>query len=681
MTIKIKTAETGGNLGEIFYAVADFHQSQWLGKQGWFFFGRKSPRDLQVKLLDAGVPMNSRWLSGTQAAVAAKIYGCEGVEFSTRATEKVQAMSEAQEASEAFDADISIPSPAGLEYRPYQRAGVAFAMKAFAAGKPGVMFGDEMGLGKTMQAIGCMVLTEAAKILVVCPASLKLNWAREIELWIPGCTTTVIEKGECNPNARVTITNYDSVIGKKTNPTATREILASTKYDMVVFDEAHVLKNEKAQRTKFFFGHYTRDGLKTEGLIHKAEKVLLLTGTPIQNKIRESMGLIRALKGFGPDGVAKGEGAFLYRYCGPQKGRFGTTFDGATRLPELQAKLRGSIMVRRLKKDVATELPPKLRGIITMECAGVPQMNNFIPEDFEGNVEALAIEMFGFEELSKMRAEIAAQKAATVIEHLQTTLDGNGKVLVFAHHKTMLDAIEAAYPTTSIRIDGSTPSGKRQDLVDRFQKDDEITLAILSTHAAGVGITLTAASTVVFAEADWNPSWCVQAEDRAHRIGQTASEVTIQYLVADGSLDAHVMKTMVRKMNIADRALDHKATKTAAPERAPERTPQKARGPREITLTLRKGGFLNYEITDEKKQAAMEGLLMLAGQCDGARVRDDAGFNGRDAHSDFVKNLVATAASGQMSDKQAAWALKILATYKNTQLPKDLVETMFPEED
>lgn len=679
MTIKVRTYETDSNLGEIFVASADYNQSQWLGQRGWYFYGMKTAPELASKMRASGVPVNSRWLPETQAAVAAKIYGCDGVEFSPRAAEKVSQMAKAQEASEAYDADIEIPSPAGLEYRPYQRAGIAFAMKAFAAGKPGVLFGDEMGLGKTMQAIGCMVLTNAQKILVVCPASLKINWAREVELWIPGCSTTIIEDGTCDPTARVTITNYDKVVGSKDNPKRTREILTSTRWDMIVFDEAHVLKNDKAKRTKFFFGHYDRKGLKSEGLIHQTEKVLLLTGTPIQNKIRESMGLIRALKGFGPNGVAKSEGTYLYRYCGPQSNGFGTTFDGASRLPELQAKLRGSIMVRRLKADVATELPPKLRGVVTLEC-NAPKMENFIPADFDGDVEKLVVEIIGFEEISEMRALIAEQKANAVIDHLNTTLDANGKIIVFGHHKVLLDAIQEAFPTNSIRIDGSTPTGKRQELVDRFQEDEDTTLAILSTHAAGVGITLTAASTVVFAEADWNPAWCVQAEDRAHRIGQEASEVIIQYLVADGSLDAHVMKTMVRKMNIADRALDRKPSKEAAPDRTPE-TPRKPRPPREITLALRQGGFLNFTITDEKKKAAMEGLLILAGQCDGAQRKDDVGFNGRDAHSDFVQNLVRTAASGQMSDKQTAWALKILTTYKNTQLPQHLVEIMFPEKE
>jgi SWI/SNF-related matrix-associated actin-dependent regulator 1 of chromatin subfamily A len=676
MTIKIKTIQTGSNLGEVFVATSSFDQSMWLGKQGWFFFGNKSKHDLKIKLLNAGVPLNSRWLPENQTAIAAKVFGSEGVEFSPRAAELLGKLSAAIEASEAFDSDIEIHSPAGLEYRPYQKAGIAFAMNAFAAGKRGVLFGDEMGLGKTMQAIGCMILTNAAKVLVVCPASLKLNWTREIELWIPGCSTTIIEDGTCDPDARVTILNYEKVVGKKKNAVAVREILTTTRYDLVIFDEGHVLKNEKAQRTKFFFGTYNRKELKTKGLVHLIEKVLVLTGTPIQNKVRESLGLVRALDGFGPAGVAKDEGAYLFRFCGAHKDPFGWNFDGSSRLDELQTKLRSTIMVRRLKADVAKELPPKIRGVITLDCKA-PKMDNFIPEDFEGDVEKLAIEVVGFEDIAAVRAAIAEAKAEAVIEHIKTTLEGNGKVIVFSHHKSLRNAIEETFTTSSIRIDGDVLPGKRQGLVDRFQNEDEVTVANLSTKAAGIGLNLTAASIVIVAEADWNPSWCVQAEDRSHRIGQTAEQVTIQYLVADGTLDAHVIQTMIRKMNIADRALDRKVAKEAAPQDSLDFT-SRARGPREIILNTRDKAPTTYILTEEKKKAAMQSLLILAGQCDGARARDDIGFNGRDAHSDFVKNLVTTAATGQMSDNQAAWSLKVLETYKNTQLPKDLVEVMFP---
>jgi hypothetical protein len=194
-----------------------------------------------------------------------------------------------------------------------------------------------------------------------------------------------------------------------------------------------------------------------------------------------------------------------------------------------------------------------------------------------------------------------------------------------------------------------------------------------------VGLTLTAASMVVFAEADWNPSWCVQAEDRAHRIGQEADVVTVQYLTTAGSLDSHVLQTMVKKMDIADRALDRRQSKEGMPEGKPE--PEKApTAPGRVVIRDRRGHQEEYEITDDRRAAVREALLLLSGQCDGAARKDNVGFNGRDAQSDFVRSLVAAAQSRELTTKEAAWGLRVVRTYHKTQVAH-LSDRLFPTEE
>lgn len=577
--IRIKMVQAA--FGIVLYALAEtFDQSKWLGEQGWYFYGRRSNRDLAAKLRDAGLDVNTRWLPVSKKEIAAQILGADGVVFDDNVLALVGDSAAQQIASRSASADVDVPTPDGLAYRPYQLAGVRFALDAFERGQRGVVFGDEMGLGKTMQAIGTAIVTNAQRVLVVCPASLRVNWRNEIAKWWPEIADSIhiVNGGEPFPaDARIVVLNYDKVSGRSRNAVALRKSLLAASFDLAIFDEAHVLKNPKAQRTRVFFGEHKRGTLVTPGVVHGVERVLLLTGTPIQNKVRESIELLRVV-GALDGGVAADEGKFLFRYCGATKvytGRRGGmrwSFDGASRLDELQAKLRSGYMIRRLKIEVATELPPKLRSAITIAGHGFAHA---VDADFAAQVGSLATETRRFEELSAYRAELAIAKAPHVVAHVADLLeDASRKVIVFGHHRTMLDALSADFGDIAIRIDGSTAPGDRQALVDRFQADPDTRVAILSTHAAGVGLTLTAASVVVFAEADWNPAWCVQAEDRAHRIGQTADVVTVQYLTLDGTLDAHVLATMVGKMDIAERTLDRRNGTDAPAPVAP--TPEPA---------------------------------------------------------------------------------------------------------
>jgi SWI/SNF-related matrix-associated actin-dependent regulator 1 of chromatin subfamily A len=698
-------------LGVIWYVVTEsIDHGRWLGAQGWAYAGRpRSPReeDLARVLRDAGVPLHARWTS--RRAIAAGTVAAHpeidcGVDVRGAAAEIT--------ASRTEDGDVALTAPPGLAYRPYQRGGVAFALRAFARWQKGVILGDEMGLGKTMQAIGTMQAlgADCGRVLVICPASLTRNWAREIGTWLPG-TTVYAVNGALDPvaatSAQVLVVNYDKFSGSGAGVKAVQEFVATLDVGLLVLDEAHVLKNPASQRTRRILGQRDRGVLTAPGIVQRARRLLALTGTPVQNRVRELLPLLEALGAVGdvPGTVAKASGAFLFRYCGALKGDHGWTFDGADRLPELQSALRGGWMIRRLKAQVAVELPPKLRQVLylpaptrrhdldderdegpdsadlSLVAAGDASTDGF------GQVYGLTGRKMAFDEIAAYRAYLAAQKTPHVIAHVRNLLDEDEgrSVLVFAHHQTLVNALAtdlAEYGV--IRIDGGTPPADRQGLVDRFQTRGA-RLAVLSTHAAGVGLTLTAASAVVMAEADWNPAWCVQAEDRAHRIGQDADAVVVQYLVLDGTLDARVVRTMVAKLQVAEIALDHQVAATPAPlaidVSAPAPTSQPAAPPsgrRTVTIQGKRDAEpVAVTLTPDRLDAIRVGLATLSGQCDGAKARDDVGFNGRDAASDFVQSLVVAAATNTLTDRQAAWALRVLRTYHRTQLAH-LADRLWP---
>lgn len=696
--------------GDYFVCVgATFEQSQWLGQQGWWLMGPRSAgfhaNRLRVHKLAGWV----RYLPTSEAATVARIAHDPQLTWSPEARALVVVASANTTASREAESDFEVPAPAGLTYRPYQRGGVETIWRGWEAGVPGVLIGDEMGLGKTMQAIGAIARCSPRRVLVMTLASVRENFAREIRKWLPERAAKVATTAEDVLDGEgITVVSYSSVVGPSNRAKALKEKLLNEPWDFVVLDEAHTLKNDKSQASKNVLGAYTRGVRKEHGIATRGAFVVVLTGTPIQNKVRESIVLLRAV-GLVGDGAPLGnEGRFLFRYCGPSKvwtgSRYVTTFDGATNLPELQANLRGSgRFVRRLKVDVAKELPPKLRSLILVgnsdDVAEHDPYATLLPEgealDFSA-VQDLVSRTVEFEALAAYRAKMAVLKAPYAIEHVSDVLDElepDGKVLVFAHHEVMLDRLQAQFGAIAIRIDGKTPTDERIGLVDRFQNDPAIRVALLSTRAAGTGITLTAASVVVFAEADWNPAMCLQAEDRAHRIGQDAASVTVHYLAINGSLDARVIAVMAAKMNVADQALDVVPTQAtpapAAPPSAPAAEPVDPSAP--VTVELVSKGRQRDQsgqrvqmsretitLTRDQRDAVAEALVYLKGRCDGAITEDDVGFNGRDAQSEFVQNLVNAARAGNMTPKQAAWGQKILATYRRTQIAH-LAPRIWPE--
>jgi SWI/SNF-related matrix-associated actin-dependent regulator 1 of chromatin subfamily A len=491
-----------------------------------------------------------------------------------------------------------------------------------------------MGLGKTIQAIGVINASpRPKKVLVVAPASLKLNWKRELEKWLTYPLTVGVAGNEL-PDTDIVILNYD-VLGKF------KDKLMSASWDILIADEAHYAKNPKAQRTINLVGAEKKIGgkyVKVPGIADKAKRKIFLTGTPILNRPIELWPIVSTLTpGTFPNFIS-----FAKRYANAQEGRYGWDFSGASNLGELQDKLRATIMVRRMKKDVLTELPTKRRQVIELEpdskarkvvereqelskkheteliklrVAAELAKTSGSDDDYESAVARLrTASRVAFDEISKERHDVALAKVPQVIEHLKDVLEQQDKVVVFAHHRDVIDQIMAAFPGEAVKLTGEDSIDERQKSVDAFQTDPNVKIFVGSIHAAGVGITLTAASHVVFAELDWVPGNITQAEDRLHRIGQT-NTVLVQHLVFDESLDAKIVKTLVEKQAVIAEALD-----VEPPPIAPIDEP--------ATKSVSRKAISGYEdLAEEQLAQVRSAVRFLAGVDDGAIVRDRSGYN------------------------------------------------------
>lgn len=561
-------------------------------------------------------------------------------------------------ASRAINADIEIPVPEGLDYLPYQRGGVAYALGA----PEGTLIGDEMGLGKTIQAIALINSDPSIKkVLVICPKSLTLNWRRELTKWLVRDMQVTRVAYEQSTTA-ITISSYEE----------TKKYLAhlsDRKWDLVIVDEAHLIKNEKAARTK-----------AVHQVAKSARRKLALTGTPIANRPVELFSILKLVAPLAWDPNGKGFFPFGIRYCGGYKDRFGWNFTGATHLPELQEKLRSTCMVRRLKSEVLTELPPKRRQMVVLEadeCAQAVRAEVRAWEKREEEMEQLKVQVelaradedpdsytdavtklkaaasAAFAEISRLRHETAVAKIPQVVEHIRAALEDNSeKIIVFGHHHDVIDGLMAGLRDFKpVKLTGQTELEDRQRAVDAFQNDPSVRVFVGGIQAAGVGITLTAAAHVVFAELDWVPGNVTQAEDRAHRIGQVMS-VLIQHLVLDGSLDARMAQVLIAKQAVMDKSLDLKSE----PETDEPALPME----RPATEGKRKDLELVAARLTEVHVAQIHGALQrLAGMCDGASTLDGSGFSKID-----VRIGHSLAEARRLSLKQAALGLRLVRKYR-----------------
>lgn len=465
--------------------------------------------------------------------------------------------------SKATDCDIHINCPIGLDYMGFQKAGINYGLK-----RNDILIADEMGLGKTIQSIGIINGTDIkGKILITCPATMKLVWKAELEKWIVNKGLEIVVWNSKNqPDGDIVIINY-AILRKL------QDKLKVLKFHIVIGDEIHYCKTKptaknkpKMNRSRAFYN-----------IADKAVKRIYLTGTPILNRPSELFYIAKSL------GFPMNWKEFMTRYADGHidyNGYWNTK--GKSNLEELQERLRSLFMIRRLKKEVLTELPDKIRQVIELpedklrsaitheekylqeKKETIKEIrkrirqakNNEDKETYDDAVKEMKeFNSNSFIDLAKIRHATAMKKVPYAIEHIKALLESVDKIVVFAHHIDVLDELYNAFKDKAVQLKGSTPQEERKDLVDHFQTDPNCKLFISSIKAGGVGITLTSASTVVFVELDWTPAMISQAEDRCHRIGQE-NAVLVQHLVINGSIDSKLAKMCVKKQGVITEALD-----------------------------------------------------------------------------------------------------------------------------
>eukprot|EP01103_Thecamoeba_quadrilineata_P015644 TRINITY_DN5007_c0_g1_i1.p1 TRINITY_DN5007_c0_g1~~TRINITY_DN5007_c0_g1_i1.p1 ORF type:complete len:823 (-),score=154.18 TRINITY_DN5007_c0_g1_i1:46-2403(-) len=424
---------------------------------------------------------------------------------------------------------------------PFQLEGLKLGISM----KGKVMLADDMGLGKTIQAIALAAYYRNEwPFLIICPSSVRYNWVNELQKWlsISADDINVILTGKSEDlrlEKMVTIISYDLV--PRLAP-----FLKKAAFKIVIADESHYLKTRNAKRTQ-----------AAVPLLKKAKRTLLLTGTPALSRPSELFSQLEGL-GWAKKTPFDSFKKFAFRYCAAHRGAFGWDYSGSSNLPELHRILESSFMIRRMKKDVLEQLPLKTRKQVFIEPSPA-----ILKEIVKMSTQAarLGRKTMQYRELiTAMYVLTGKAKIDAAKEYLKDLVEKGDKFIVFAHHMAVMDAIQDFIKESGhkyIRIDGTTPSQLRQELVNTFQNDEKCKVAILSITAAGQGITLNAAALAVFVELYWTPGVLLQAEDRIHRIGQTFP-VTIHYLMSRKTLDDGIWPLLSRKMEILGRTLNGK---------------------------------------------------------------------------------------------------------------------------
>lgn len=423
----------------------------------------------------------------------------------------------------------------------FQKEGVNFIISK--GGR--ALIGDEMGVGKTLQAIASAYLYKNEwPLLVLCPASLKVNWREEFFKWIPELKKNEVylvdSKTMPSPFTRIWISSYNLAANLE-------NMLKSQVFEVIIADECHYLKSYKAKRTKTLLP-----------LIQKAKRAIMVSGTPIISRPQEVYNILTGLR----PNVFRSFIEFGNRYCDPKPAFKGFDYSGSSNLNELFVLLTSTIMIRRLKSEVLSQLPAKIRQKIEIQvdkahCKTLRKKYAEVKKatGLVGDANNLAFNSY----ICDSYKITAKAKLKGVVEYVGYLLENDCKFLAFAHHQEMLDAIESMVKESGvgyIRIDGHTPNEKRGEYVNCFQSSEGCRVAILSITAAGIGLTLTAANLVVVAEMAWSPSTMIQAEDRVHRIGQQ-KVVNIHYLFGPGTLDEYIWPLIHEKLNIVCGTLDN----------------------------------------------------------------------------------------------------------------------------
>ncbi len=407
------------------------------------------------------------------------------------------------------------------------------------AGSRRFILADDMGLGKTTATIIAALETGAKKILIICPASLKINWQREIENYSDR-PVYIAEGKKFSTESDFVIVNYDilknfhDIDPKKKNGS----ILNQSNFDLVILDEAHMISNPQAQRTKII-NHFVKD----------IKRVWLLTGTPMTSRPMNYYNLLNIIE----SPVAQNWMAYAIRYCQGYQFMAGRrkvwNVTGASNLEELRDRTSKQIL-RRLKEDVL-DLPDKIISpvYLRLKSKEYEELMGEYYDWFDNKKDESSSLTVQFSKLMKVRKVIANEKTKQTIEFAENIIEQGKKVIIFTNFTDTLQTIYQHFGKQAVYLDGSCSKPHRQNAVDEFQENDKIKVFVGNLKAAGVGLTLTAAEVVIMNDLSFVPAEHAQAEDRAYRYGQK-SNVLVYYPLYENTIEGAVYDILNRKKEI-----------------------------------------------------------------------------------------------------------------------------------
>jgi SWI/SNF-related matrix-associated actin-dependent regulator 1 of chromatin subfamily A len=396
---------------------------------------------------------------------------------------------------------------------------------------------DDMGLGKTTSTIIAALESGSKKVLIICPATLKINWKREIENYSDK-TIYIAESKNFSTEADFVIINYDIIKNfhdtKKKNDS---QVLAA-KFDLVIIDEAHYIKNATAQRTKLI-----------NDIVKNTERLWLLTGTPMTSRPIDYFNLLNIID----SPVAKNWMAYAIRYCSGYQfnvgGRKVWNVTGASNLEELRDRTLG-LTLRRLKENVL-DLPDKIITPVYLRLKS-KSYENVMGEYYDWydkNPEESKSLTVQFSKLTKIRQIIADEKIEQTIELAENIIEQDKKVIIFCNFTDSLNKITEHFGKSAVKLDGSMSKHERQNSVDQFQENPKVKVFVGNIKAAGVGITLTAAEAVIMNDLSFLPSDHAQAEDRAYRYGQK-NNVLVYYPIFENTIEGIIYDILNNKKQV-----------------------------------------------------------------------------------------------------------------------------------
>ena len=412
---------------------------------------------------------------------------------------------------------------------------------------------DDMGLGKTTSTIISALETGAKKVLIICPATLKINWKREIENYSDR-PIYIAESKNFSTEHDFVIANYDIIKNFHDPKKKEDSVILNSNFDLVIVDEAHYIKNATAQRTKLI-----------NDIVKKTERLWLLTGTPMTSRPMDYFNLLSLVD----SPVSKNWMAYAIRYCAGYQfnagGRKIWNVTGASNLEELRDRTSGTIL-RRLKENVL-DLPDKIITpvYLKLKSKAYEDVMGEYYDWYDKNPEESKSLTVQFSKLTKVRQIIAEEKIHQTIEIAENIIEQGKKVIIFCNFTDSLNKIVEHFGKTAVKLDGSMAQHERQYSVDQFQENEKIKVFVGNIKAAGTGITLTAGEAAIFNDLSFLPSDHAQAEDRSYRYGQK-NNVLVYYPIYQNTIENIIYDIINNKKKVIATVMGDSANPADAAE-------------------------------------------------------------------------------------------------------------------